>query len=150
MRVQKTRKRQRQREHVKQNLREDRNRNIEFYRSQQEHKENKENKENREHREEHHRPLKQKNESMLLFDSPSKSTHKRNVSSVSSSVHPSPPIFSPEVADVLNDPKKMEDFKKFQEYLKMMNEPKEIKKVIEYDYEKYYEDEDEDDYEEEL
>jgi hypothetical protein len=134
MRVQKTRKRQRQREHVKQNLREDRNRNFEFYRSNQEHKEEKDNKEHKEHREEHHRPLKQKNESMLLFDSASKSTHKRKVSSI-----------SPEVVDVLNDPKKLEEFKKFQEYLKMTNEPKEIKKVIEYDYEEEEEELEEED-----
>ena len=102
MRVQKTRKRQRQREHVKQHLREDRHKNIEYYRGHEEVKEVKEVKENTD------KPLRQRNDSITHV----KPTPKRTIVT--------PP--SNEIVDLFNDPKKLDEFKKFQEYLKMKEE----------------------------
>lgn len=99
MRVQKTRKRQRQREHVKQHLREDRHKNIEYYREHEEVKEVKENTD---------KPLRQRNDSITHV----KPTPKRTIVT--------PP--SNEIVDLFNDPKKLDEFKKFQEYLKMKEE----------------------------
>lgn len=111
MRVQKTRKRQRQREHVKQHLREDRHKNIEYYRENEEVKEVKEIKEVKEVKEVKEnmdKPLRQRNDSITHV----KPTPKRTIVT--------PP--SNEIVDLFNDPKKLDEFKKFQEYLKMKEE----------------------------
>ena len=131
MRVQKTRKRQRQREHVKQNLRENRQRNIEYYTQTEETEEVDifKNSIALEHKQEERRLVnpnnKNKNlkeashEDMLIFGSKKVAT--------SNPVRKNSTVNNKSVElDILNDPKKLDDFKKFQEYLKLKEQTDKI------------------------
>ncbi len=125
MRVQKTRKRQRQREHVKQNLREHKQRNIEFYTQTEESVQDNifKNSIALEHKHDERLPVNDVNknktlkeashEDMLIFGSKKVGTFnhvRKNSATVNNkSVD----------LDILNDPKKLDEFKKFQEYLKL-------------------------------
>jgi len=126
MRVQKTRKRQRQREHVKQNLREHKQRNMEFYNGVEQinyvdeddkprhvvdsHLERRQTEEVRKPR----HVVESSHEDMLIFGSKKVAAtnpvvKKTTISNKNKSAE----------LDILNDPKKLDEFKKFQEYLKM-------------------------------